>query len=393
MTDPNKKSLAIVSNNITSFRGGEIFVLSTLKRLKQEFNITILNLVSKSDIERRTRHEIAKEYDLKDVNIIDIDTVPIKARAFGDTDYNLLLPKPVSFARLVSEVGRNDIIYNTSSSPAVLSLIVMASKISGRKLVQGIHNLYPLRAFSGKSRGSIPAKLYRSVLGNIEYFHTLNTTDFKNIKSNIPGANVYLIPHFLMFKHSKVYTNKDKFIVIFAGGLTTFEKGLDLLSSIIDKTLAKNKNILFYIVGSGEGDKIIKKVRDRHKKNVTWFGFLKPSILDKKYGEANLYISTSRFEAFALTVVEAQAHGLPVVAFDAAGPKSIIKKGFQGVCVKDFDTDVFVRQIVSYYNLWHKDRRHYNLLKAKISKNILEKYSYDKIIEELVEMLNSVAGK
>jgi len=300
-----------------------------------------------------------------------------------------MIPTLGSSSKLVSELGRSDIIYNISSNPAILSLVVFAAKVAGKKLIHGVHNYTVFRVLSEQD-GGISSGIYKSVLKNVGYFHTLNSTDFKKVKSGFPGAKAYLIPNFLMFKSSGIYTNKDKFIVIFVGGLSIHEKGLDLLPKIIEKVLSKNDKIIFSIIGSGEGAHLIKEIEGKYKKNVIWHGFLKPEALDKKYAEANLFISTSRFETFQLTVVEAQAHGLPVVSFDAAGPKDIIKKNVQGVCVKNFDTDVFAKQIIRYYGLWEKNKNSYNTNKIKISKNINTIYSYDKITDDIKDMLNDI---
>jgi len=61
---------------------------------------------------------------------------------------------------------------------------------------------------------------------------------------------------------------------------------------------------------------------------------------------------TSRIEAFSLVTLEAQAYGLPVIAFDIKGPHDIIKNDFQCKLIEPFKIEDFVEAILYYYKLW-----------------------------------------
>lgn len=388
-----RKRLTIIVNNIASFGGGEIFALAILKKLKMHFDITILNIVSKNDIIRIGENSLRNKYGLSKVKVVDINALAIKSRAFGDVDYNLLLPKPGSVFKLLHEVKDSDIIYNISSNPVFLTYVVIASKLFGKKLVQGVHNYSITRVLSKEQDKSLSSRLYRYILSNIGYFHVLNTTDQRQIKNAFPKAGVYLVPNFLTYAKTEVRANDKKFIVIFVGRLSVYEKGLDLLSKIVDSTLSKCDDIIFHIVGSGSGSKLVEGIVKRHKKNVKLLGFLKQSELGKIYRDASLFISTSRFETFQLTVVEAQAYGLPVVTFDAAGPKDIIKEKFQGSCVYDFDINKFSNEIVRHFDIWKTNKRKYSSEKIKIARNIIRHYSYNAVTKRIMRVLMEIVDK
>ena len=95
---------------------------------------------------------------------------------------------------------------------------------------------------------------------------------------------------------------------------------------------------------------------------------------------------TSRIEAFPLVTLEAQAHGLPVIAFDIKGPRDIITN-FSGSKIKPFDTDAFANEILRYYNLW-KDGKLNAKYRNKIIDYTFSKYSEEVIIPKIEKMLN-----
>ena len=54
---------------------------------------------------------------------------------------------------------------------------------------------------------------------------------------------------------------------------------------------------------------------------------------DDYYVHASVLISPSRWEGFGLSILEGMSHGVPCVAFDNDGPRSIITDGFDGYIV------------------------------------------------------------
>ena len=94
----------------------------------------------------------------------------------------------------------------------------------------------------------------------------------------------------------------------------------------------------------------------------------------------------SRFEVFSLVLLEAQAYGLPIVAFDVKGPRDLITNDFQGKLIPFPDTDSFSHELCNYHNLWKSNGREYTRIKASIQRNIFKKYGKRQIMPQLKNM-------
>ena len=65
---------------------------------------------------------------------------------------------------------------------------------------------------------------------------------------------------------------------------------------------------------------------------------------------ANIYLHTSKSEAFGLTMLEAMASKIPVVSLDAKGNRDYIKHGINGFIIKEESPLVFVNVILQLQN-------------------------------------------
>ena len=379
------KRLAILTgSDIRAYGGGEKYIIELVKRLKG-FDITVYSFINKKEI-RINDKEIKKMLKAK-LTYYNAITIPISKER---------LPLTLSGLSILNQLCKYDTIYIIDPSVPLIFMVLTSTglKRHGPKIIFGAHDPSFLKTTSQENTfiKRLLIKFYvpisRAILFKIPNIHVLNNYNQKMLKKIGYKGNIYKIPNFLYYKKSdiKICDNKNRFIVLFGGRLAVYQKGIDLLTKIIKKVISRNKEIVFQIFGSGEdGQKIIENLAKEYPENVNYLGFISNKNLDDKYKNSSLYIITSRSETFSLVTLEAQAHGLPVIAFDIKGPKDIISKS-SGSTIKTFDTEVVSNEILKYYGLWKKGK-----LNIKYKKRIIDytfsKYSDKIIIQKIEKML------
>jgi glycosyltransferase involved in cell wall biosynthesis len=122
-------------------------------------------------------------------------------------------------------------------------------------------------------------------------------------------------------------------IILFVGRLHE-RKGLDLLLPIF-KDVLKEADAVLRIVGSGGQERVLKAQVENLgiQKNVEFLGYLSDSEMQKQYSEASIFVSPSRYEGFGITLLEAIASGLPLVATDTGISSRVVEDGKNGFLV------------------------------------------------------------
>lgn len=132
--------------------------------------------------------------------------------------------------------------------------------------------------------------------------------------------------------------NKHKEKLFLAVGRLTYQKGFDMLLNAWAMIPHRPVEWRLRIVGSGEDLDLLNSLR-------TSLGIIDSTeILPQTkdihlhYAKAAFFVLSSRFEGFVLTLLEAQAYGLPAISFDCEmGPAEIINPGESGWLCKNGD--------------------------------------------------------
>jgi glycosyltransferase involved in cell wall biosynthesis len=252
--------------------------------------------------------------------------------------------------------------------------------------------LYRNRAWIYRPFNMLRLRLLMHFINN---FHVINGEDYAKVTRLKPGAKVYLIPNFIPGAGvGGIGLNRREFMALFVGRLATYHKGLDLLAEIINRVESSGdtSDMAFHIIGSGkDGEGIVEKLEGTYK-NVKWLGFVSDKKLVEEYGAASMLLLPSRYEGFSVSLIEAQSHGLPAVAFNVRGPRDMLKSREQGVLIETFNTEDFARAVRRYYDLWRKDKSGYHRIKRRIASRVDREYGSGTIVPKLLRMFSDVGG-
>ena len=105
-----------------------------------------------------------------------------------------------------------------------------------------------------------------------------------------------------------------------------------------------------------------------------------------EYMNSSFYVLSSRYEGFALVIIEALSCGLPCVSFDCPnGPSEIIRSGENGLLVPLADIEKLSNSIEWMIN--HKADRDRMSLNARLSTT---QYQAEKIMSRWVKLFDDV---
>lgn len=388
-----KKAIVIIANTLTTFGGGERWVLEVTTRLRNKFSITIINPFSKNDVVRMSRNEIARRYELGGIRILDVECSTFKMTFNRSSKFLAMVPKLSEIGKMEKAIRSSDLVYAVSLNPVLLMYASLFSRMYGKRFIMGLHNPEFLK--EEIDREGLSRLVQKIVLKNVKEIHGQTETQIRMLAAEKYKGKIYYIPHFL-YLSPDAYVNIKKdsgFLVLFVGRLDGLQKGVDMLQEIIKSTISKEPGIRFRLIGSGEeGGRILEKLTREYPENVEWYKFISDKDLIKQYRVASLFILPSRYETPGLSLLEAQSYGLPAVAFNVQGPRDIIKSKFQGKLIEPFDVGKFSDEIISYYRLYRNNKSKYEAIGPRISKEIGRRYSEKSFIKKFVKMLSQTAG-
>ena len=128
-------------------------------------------------------------------------------------------------------------------------------------------------------------------------------------------------------------TDKD-FVILFVGRIAK-EKSIDFLIENQSFLIKKNKNCKLLIVGGGPDLEMLKKKAKKYKDNIIFTGKVAWDDVPNYYHVADCFATASSTETQGLTIIEAMASKMPVIALDDEAFNTVIKDGFDGYLFKD----------------------------------------------------------
>lgn len=203
----------------------------------------------------------------------------------------------------------------------------------------------------------------------------------------IPGP---IVPAAVIEKKHVPFKKRSKNQVVMVARLSP-EKQQDHLLKAWPQVLAAvpGAKLDFWGYANDNFDKTLEKIVQEEQigNSVTFHGYT--TDVNSVYEDAQLLILPSRAEGLPLSLVEAQSHGLPIVANDIKyGPSDVIIDQQDGLLTQNGDIDGLAKAIISL--LTDQQRL------AKMSENAYEdskRYSEPNVMKLWNELINDMQAK
>ena len=129
---------------------------------------------------------------------------------------------------------------------------------------------------------------------------------------------------------------KDAFVYIFVGRVKR-DKGINELLSAYQKLLMNHPSYLFILGGSEVDDSVDMKLYQWSEKENRIIYTGNTPVVEQYLAASDCYVLPSYREGFGMSVIEAQAMGLPVIVTDIPGPIDGMIDGETGIIVPKQD--------------------------------------------------------
>ncbi len=137
-------------------------------------------------------------------------------------------------------------------------------------------------------------------------------------------------------KKTELGITSDDLVILFVGRVAS-EKSIDFLINNHSDLLKKNKNAKLLIVGDGPDLEEYKKLAKKQKieNRVIFTGKVPWEDIPIYYALSDIFVTASHTETQGLTVVEAMAASIPVVALDDESFRNAVVDGLTGYLFKN----------------------------------------------------------
>ena len=259
------------------------------------------------------------------------------------------LPLSISYIRETIAVCDDFDVVHVHDFPKICNeiLILMLKKLKAKKpLVFTPHATGMLsptyKGASAKGRlywlVGIPQKVFRSV----DHIVAVSSLEQELFAKAYGAHKVSLIPEGVSSKYfvnEPIFTENEKLKILFVGRIIESKGIKDLLYAIseIIKTGHDPAKIELVCIGPDWGylNTVLRTIDELGLNNsVRMMGPLSEIEKIKYLGWCDILVLPSYYEAFGIPLVEAMAHGKPVVATETVGSKSLVRDGETGFLVR-----------------------------------------------------------
>jgi len=275
---------------------------------------------------------------------------------------------------------------------------LLFSKVSSKPFLVVVHHVHgktllkelplPLSAFS-----------YLFELFGLKFYSLLKpyvvavseSTKRELVSFGFGEERIKVVPNGLNLKPTSVllFKKKSAFPLIVYFGRVKKYKRLDHLIRAVKQVFLNIGNVKVIIAGKGDAE-VYVELRTLAKQTglesvIEFYGEVDEETRNDILQKGWVYAIASMKEGFGISVIEAQAFGLPVVAYAVPGLIDSVRHLVSGILVEDGDVKAFADALVMICEN--------KMLREKLSKGAIEnadQYDWDKSADEFLSLLTMV---
>ncbi len=180
---------------------------------------------------------------------------------------------------------------------------------------------------------------------------------------------------------------EDKDIAVFFVGRLSEEKNPDVFVKVAERIIKsqKAKNVQFYIIGDGGMRQSIEKsIAEIGSRSIRYLGY--QSEVGKYMNAADIFVLPSSIEGFPLSILEAMAMNLAVIASDVGAVRDVLTNKKDGYVV----TPGSVEEIAEAIHMLYSNPRVLGKIKAAARETVEKNFSNVTLRQNYLNLYRSV---
>ncbi len=232
--------------------------------------------------------------------------------------------------------------------------------------------------------GYILEKLIPVIYRNCKIITVSKSTKEELIRFGVPRDNVFVIHNGIDLSRYSAGTKSKRPVVIYFGRVKRYKR-VDHILEAFKLVIERVSDVKLVIAGRGDDYPRLKAFAKELGIDVELLGEVSEEEKIELLQKAWVYAITSEKEGWGISVIEANACGTPVVAYDVPGLRDSVKHGYNGLLVENGNINELANALTKLL-LDYK-------LRKKMSKNAIEwakRFSWDKSADEFERLIKSL---
>lgn len=368
--------IAILVPNFSKYSGDARVAEIQAKALSKKGHfVTIFTL--KSDI-------ASKEYNLF---VIGAPPTPLLERIYR----LIFLPPPHRAIKCIIELGKYDLVI--SHNYPMNWLAYLSKQLRAHQTYcyydHGVVN-YQNFSFLEKIYTKIFKFMAKITISNADFSVSVSKYLHEELKKW--GLNSYIVYNGIdtnKFQNAdgsnvrKKYNLGNSPVILFVGRIAP-PKGVHLLIKVFKIVKENIPNTKLVIVGKQTFNHYFEYLKRISNNSIIFAGYVSDEDLPHYYAACDVYCTCTLWEGFNLPLVEAQATGKPVVAFDIGPHREIVVNGATGFLVPPYNLQSFAERTIQIL----KDEEIAKKMGENGYKRVMEMFSVERSINSLLRIFD-----